>query len=69
MREPTLWSSESGSGEIESKDGFDEHHGARSRSKRLRCAEECGEAKLVREGRNDTLLYTQKPQRRFPKEG
>jgi hypothetical protein len=30
----TLWSSESDGGEVESKDGFEEHHGACSRSKR-----------------------------------
>jgi hypothetical protein len=35
----TLWSSESDGGEVESKDGFEEHHGACSRSKRSKWAE------------------------------
>jgi len=34
LDEFTLWSSESDGGEVESKDGFKEHHGTGSRSKR-----------------------------------
>jgi hypothetical protein len=45
----TLWSSESDGGEVESEDGFEEHHGARSRSKRSRWVEECRWMTLVRE--------------------
>jgi hypothetical protein len=53
------WSSESHSDEEESKDGFDEHHGVRSMSRgRDGCTEENEKTKLVREGRNVTLLYT-----------
>lgn len=42
LDEFTLWSSESDGGEVESKDGFGEHHGARSTSKgsKSKCTEE-----------------------------
>jgi hypothetical protein len=36
------WSGEGDSGEIESKGGFEEHHGASSRSKRLGWTEKYG---------------------------
>ncbi|KAF8492816.1 hypothetical protein F5888DRAFT_1891634 [Russula emetica] len=48
------WKSECHGGEVESKNGFEEHHSARGRSKKLIV----GKANLIREGRNETLLYT-----------
>jgi hypothetical protein len=65
--EITLWSGEDESGEIESKGGFDEHHGARSRSKRSRrgCGEECGKTTLGREGRKECVFYTLDTRRSF----
>ena len=38
-----LWSSDGDSGKIESKDGFDEHRGAREAGQRC-CTKECGNA-------------------------
>ena len=45
-------------GEVESKNGFEEHHSARGRSKKLRFTEGCREIELGQEGRNEILLYT-----------
>lgn len=53
----TRLNSECDGGEVESKNGFEEHHSARGRSKKLRFTD-VGKANLVREGRNETLLYT-----------
>lgn len=58
VNEITLWSSEDESGKIESEGGFNEHHGARSRSKRSRrgCSEECGKTTLGEKGRRSVYF-------------
>jgi hypothetical protein len=62
------WSSEGDSREKERKDDIDEHRGARSTSKRLRCTEEWRKEELVRERRNETLLLIlHRSQRSFSK--
>jgi hypothetical protein len=45
-------------GEVEGKNGFEERHSAFGRSKKLKFTDGVGNANLVREGRNETLLYT-----------
>jgi hypothetical protein len=52
------WSSKRDNGEIESKNGSFKHHGARSRSDWSRCIEESWKTLLVKEGGEQSLLYT-----------
>ena len=50
--------SECNSGEVESKNGFEKHHSARVGSRSWDLLRGVGKVKLVRERRNETLLYT-----------
>lgn len=54
------WNSECNGDEVNHKNGFEEHHNARGRTKKLRFTEWCRvlKANLVRKERIETLLYT-----------
>jgi hypothetical protein len=56
-------------GEVESKNGFEEHHSARGRSKKLRFTEGCREGEPgQRRAERDTALYSRDPGRPFQEE-
>jgi hypothetical protein len=63
----SMWSSEGESGEVESKEGLDKHHGTRGGSKRSRRGEKCGKTTLENEGRKLRFFILWVPQWRFQK--
>jgi hypothetical protein len=65
----TTWNSECNGGEVESKNGFEEHHSARGRSRKLRFTEGCREGEPgQRRAKRDTALYSRDPGRPFQEE-
>jgi hypothetical protein len=63
------WKSECNGGEVESKNGFEEHHSARGRSKKLRFTEGCREGEPgQRRAERDTALYSRDPGGPFQEE-
>ena len=62
MKIPLLWGSECNGGEEECKNDFEEHHGARGRSNKLRYTERCREGEPgQRRAERDTALYSRDP--------
>jgi hypothetical protein len=65
------WKSECNGGEVESKNGFEEHHSALGRSKKLRFTEGCREVEGEpgqRRAERDTALYSRDPRGPFQEE-
>ena len=56
------WNSECNGGEVESKNGFEEHHNSRGRSRKMRFTEGCREGEPgQRRAEKGTTLYSKSP--------